>query len=418
MRPSDNWETAEELAGDYRGAHKYWLRMPFDAIERVASACKNGVACRANRTKYAAGMYNLALELVFDDGDVWIARLSTNHYSPRALAPADVARRMRCEVATLRLVAERTAIPVPRVFAFCETPANDLGWPYILMSALAGRAPADIGIVHTGTCEPIPAEKQSLFESFCASLADVHVQLRGVAFDAIGAIYLDDQGEYVVGAEAETGIGPCASSAEYFAQFGAYLQREARVHESTNRLFGVWLARLLLSSRPRSAGPFSLTHQDLHTGNILVDQTGRITGVLDWDAAACLPREFLAAQAVEFVAPLNQDPEKQAWADAFNRALAAGDPELAALHDSTPIRLVSQLLMFNVVQPELYDSAWFLEPMCRLLLGTTDWECVQQAPVFREWRDVQFEETIRQRRAETARGGMSLPARSNDAEIP
>ena len=48
-----------------------------------------------------------------------------------------------------------------------------------------------------------------------------------------------------------------------------------------------------------ASGPFPMRHGDLHSDNILVDKTGHIVGVLDWDCAGTVPWEAFAVPTLE-----------------------------------------------------------------------------------------------------------------------
>ncbi|EJD42365.1 hypothetical protein AURDEDRAFT_186119 [Auricularia subglabra TFB-10046 SS5] len=367
MLPSDTWKLAEELADDPNGAHAYWKRVPFDAIERAASASKDGIGCKANRSKYAAGRYHIVLELVFDDSTCWIARLSTNHHPTRALSTADIARRVRCEVATLRVVEEWTIIPVPKIFAYSETPDNPIGWPYVLMSALVGYKPEDIGIAYTSSNKPVSEDKKPLFETFCDSLAEIFVQLAWVTFKTTGSVFPGDDGKYVVLDDVETGIPPCESSHEYYAKLAEHIEREAHLDVHPERDFGVWLARELFRTYTADTRErFSLTHQDLRTGNILVDKRGNITGILGWDTAACLPPEFTVCQVRAFVYESKAeaaDAERDAWATEFRHALREYDPKLARQTAERSTRMLAYVLTSIVPQPGKSGQPQFFEAM-------------------------------------------------------
>ncbi|EJD42165.1 hypothetical protein AURDEDRAFT_145829 [Auricularia subglabra TFB-10046 SS5] len=391
MLPSDTWKTADELVDHWTGAHKLWLKIDFDAVENVACALRvPRVPCTANRQKYAAGAFVIAIELLFDDGQVWIARVASNHHATMRVTDETLKRRLLCEVATLKVVRDRTAIPAPTVFGFSEDKANPIGLPYIMMSAIVGFKPEDVGIAQMWSDMPVPPDKQPLVTTYCASLAAIQVELSRVTFDSIGSLYLDDSGEPVVGPETVTGIPPCASPAEYFALYGEYILGDALRSEDAkgneDRLFGVWLVRLLLSSVSVSAsrGPYRLTHQDLSASNTLVDKAGEIVGVIDWDTAACLPDAMFAGQALDCSKDMDNDyAERRAWFDAYNSALRALDPGLARLHASTSAQLLCSLNFIN--DPETYSRPFFYRSFCLHLLGTEDWESVRRSPVFREW---------------------------------
>ncbi|KZW02164.1 hypothetical protein EXIGLDRAFT_481532 [Exidia glandulosa HHB12029] len=94
------------------------------------------VAARCDRKsgdKYQISSYSLRFqsrqvraELVFDDDVVWIARLFTHHAKWNPLSEDETSRKLRCEVATLKLVKARMTIPVPVVFAFSDTSSDGL----------------------------------------------------------------------------------------------------------------------------------------------------------------------------------------------------------------------------------------------------------------------------------------------------
>src|SRR6201999_1082203 len=54
----------------------------------------------------------------------------------------------------------------------------------------------------------------------------------------------------------------------------------------------------LISARDKY-GPFPMRHGDLHADNVLVDSTGHIVGVIDWDCAATVPWEVFAVPGVD-----------------------------------------------------------------------------------------------------------------------
>lgn len=83
------------------------------------------------------GGMNYHIEISFDDGISWLARIRrSNATSPLAELRDYI---LRSEVATLYFLSE-TQVPVPKVFdfAFCETIPVGVG--YILMERLPGRS--------------------------------------------------------------------------------------------------------------------------------------------------------------------------------------------------------------------------------------------------------------------------------------
>ncbi|VTO89520.1 unnamed protein product [Fusarium graminearum] len=115
------------------------------ALEARASHLRHGIPCsipslqynRATRTSVMGGM-NYHIDVRFDDGIIWIARIRRiNATSP---PPALRDYILRSEVATL-LFLDKTAIPAPKVHDFAlENPNNPVGFGFILMDKLPGRS--------------------------------------------------------------------------------------------------------------------------------------------------------------------------------------------------------------------------------------------------------------------------------------
>jgi len=192
---------------------------------------------------------------------------------------------------------------------------------------------------------------------------------------------INDQGEVSVGPGADFGLGPFSSAKEYFAiQAEAYerlamaagLDDEAEEGESAERaqlkrrfVASLWRRAMMpLVDERDDRGPFPMRHGDLHSDNILVDETGHIVGVLDWDCAGTVPWEAFAVPTFEVsghfteadTASISSVSTEESFSPsavrpvvhhAFNRELAevesqdekkaakpASGRTLAALHDS------------------------------------------------------------------------------------
>jgi len=116
------------------------------------------------------------------------------------------------------------------------------------------------------------------------------------------------------------------------------------------------VAMMSLLDETDDKGPFPVRHGDLHSQNILVDETGHIIGVLDWDCAGTVPWETFAVPTFEvsgdFV-DLGYGPrdERLAVHNAFNAALrdihegptSPSGRTLADLHDSDAGHVASYL---------------------------------------------------------------------------
>lgn len=136
------------------------------------------------------GGMNYHIEVCFDDGIMWIARICRfNATSPPAALRDYI---IQSEVATLRFL-EQTAVPAPKVYDFAlEHPGNLVGVGFILMDKLPGKS----------LRWSIATQEQR--NKVMYQLADTFVELHKYPFDLLGL--LDSPGESQVGAFARESL--------------------------------------------------------------------------------------------------------------------------------------------------------------------------------------------------------------------
>lgn len=273
----------------------------------------------------------------------WIIRFGMKPMDALFNTAAQLERKILNEAAALHLVRTRTTIPVPRIIS-CHPVAGDsdpsehqqlhgphpLGptFPaFVLMTAIRGITIEDCGIaIHElGQADPgsdlLQGDevKRPILKQYLRDIADIHVQLSRITFDKIGGFVLDKEGNVSVGPGADFGLGPFDTAKEYFAiQAEAYERLaeaaseeddpeengdgEEKSAELLKRQFvaSLWRTAMMPLVDERDAGgPFPMRHGDLHSENVLVDETGHIVGVLDWDCAATVPWEAFAVPTFE-----------------------------------------------------------------------------------------------------------------------
>lgn len=373
-------------------------------VETYASSLHpKRLPCRLLAEHYTWGQSFLVFELLFQDDTSWIIRFGMRPMDAYFNTAAQLERKILNEVAALHLVRQRTTIPVPEIIAYHAhpSPTNPLGpdFPaFVLMTALQGMTIEDCGIaIHelssgseldlTGDTPDHFAgdeHKRPILQRYLRGIADIHVQLSRITFDRIGSFKIDASGEVSIGPGADFGLGPFQSAKEYFAiQAEAYeqlavaagLDDETDEGESADaaqlkRRFvaSLWRKTMMpLVDERDDQGPFPMRHGDLHSENILVDETGHIVGVLDWDCAGTVPWEAFAVPTFEVSGHFSDGdsdsassilseeslmtppppPVRPVVHRAFNRELAAAETQcgtvavkpasgrsLAALHDS------------------------------------------------------------------------------------
>ncbi|KAF9484191.1 hypothetical protein BDN70DRAFT_872888 [Pholiota conissans] len=359
--------------------------------------------CRLITEHYTWGQSFLVFELLFQDNTSWIIRFGMRPMDAYFNTAAQLERKILNEVAALHLVRQRTTIPVPEIIAYHAhpSPTNPLGpdFPaFVLMTALQGMTIEDCGIaIHelsSGRELDLVGDsldhfagdehKRRILQRYLRDIADIHVQLSRITFDSIGSFKIDASGEVSIGPGADFGMGPFKSAKEYFAlQAEAYEQLamaaglddeadEGEIADAAQlkRRFvaSLWRKTMMpLVDERDDHGPFPMRHGDLHSENILVDDTGHIVGVLDWDCAGTVPWEAFAVPTFEVSGHFSDGdsdsassiiseeslmtppppPVRPVVHRAFNRELAAAETQvgagavkpasgrsLAALHDS------------------------------------------------------------------------------------
>ncbi|MFD5572109.1 phosphotransferase family protein [Streptomyces cadmiisoli] len=197
-----------------------------------------------------------------------VLRLAADPAAYTVFPVYDMARQYR----TLRLVAEHTDVPVPRVLWLEEDPAP-LGAPFFVMERVEGRVPPDVmpytyegNWLHAAS----DAQRDRLEAATIGLLARLHDQVP------------------VAEAEFLAPPGPGDALRRHFTAQRAYyawvvdgLPRSPLIEAAFDRLEELW---------PSDPGPPVLSWGDARIGNVLYDGF-EPAAVLDWEMAATAPRE-------------------------------------------------------------------------------------------------------------------------------
>jgi len=268
------------------------------------------------------GGMNYHVEVCFDDGIKWIARIRrVNATSPPAVLRDYL---IQSEVATLKFL-EQTGVPAPKVFDFAlEHGDNPVGVGYILMEKLPGKS----------LRWSIATQKQR--RKVMNQLADTFIELHKYPFGFLGS--LDRPGDSHVGAFARESLtdftqskmrtaGPFSSLEEYHRSslrliLDLIIRKEIYSQQAVDAyLVHRFLLDLIPSVLPSSAQDdqnYYLKHADDKGDHILVDEDFNITGIIDWEWA------HTASPAHAFNSPIGLLPV----ADFYNGANSLGNDEI------------------------------------------------------------------------------------------
>ncbi|KAF1923703.1 uncharacterized protein M421DRAFT_74579 [Didymella exigua CBS 183.55] len=245
------------------------------------------------------------------------------------------AHNMRCEVSLTKYLNIERVVPVPKIVAFNNTLETIIGAPYILMKQMRGRPAQMIWYDQPGnrtyeTTSNVTPETEIKRLIFLRSLAFQMSKLEYLRFDKIGMPDFTDtlitdakpnvtcayrwkspyemKPEDLESDEQIFKYGPFDSSQEYMTagidtkwpsthspDFDEYPDTE-------NMIFGVRKLLNILYSHPLIATStiaplateepetFTLSHPDLDFQNILCDDEGNVTGIIDWEGCTTTPR--------------------------------------------------------------------------------------------------------------------------------
>ncbi|KAG8410336.1 hypothetical protein J3459_017146 [Metarhizium acridum] len=339
------------------------------------------------------GSLNWVIFITFDDGIEWVFRSPTAGHN-RFYSDETASKIVESEAFTLMYLKARTSIPVPEVYSYSASSDNSIGVPYILQSKATGRflgaydwsqSPERV----TGSRKPRPLLPLSDNgrEKVMAQLSSIMAELSDHRFDEIGSLFKDGHGGFVIGEclspsltwqerdSLDLNRGPFRQERDYLvsliSSFTSHAkelplaphvfyapvpdelhyktidsQRTAaqrwndfvaigqKIDHSKNRLFyciaGQFLLKMIphLSSRLESC--FTLSHPDLHVGNLYVDDDLNITCVIDWSSTSSGPiTELLATPALGGPARPPSRSLTAAFRLAFGRRATKIGPQLS-----------------------------------------------------------------------------------------
>ncbi|KAK6525852.1 hypothetical protein TWF281_010896 [Arthrobotrys megalospora] len=303
------------------GSQPVWkVEPPIDIVTNLMRAkiqdasrhAKPAKECESTATYFAGGAFNKLYHMDCN-GNSWILRVTL---------PVDPYHKTASEVATTKLIRSFTSLPVPDIVAHyagtAGAPPGDscLGLEWILMNKLPGEPLRDVWT-------EINLEKKILFvESLADKLHELY-SCEAARFPSIGNIYQTDRVEggasfgsstYTVGRIVSMPFfwnqrlsqpikrGPFSSSAEWFTSRLQLVEHECTQvlnsdtadsddKEDAERF--KYLSQRLSKHIPSllpAREIFVLQHDDLNTGNLLVDPaSGALTGILDWECVSVLP---------------------------------------------------------------------------------------------------------------------------------
>ncbi|KAF4983950.1 hypothetical protein FZEAL_742 [Fusarium zealandicum] len=237
----------------------------------------------------------------------------------RVSLPVDPHNKTMGEVATLQWIRQFTSIPVPHIIAFDASSDNEIGFEWILMPLMPGTSAYSLWRRMSMTAKEALVKQVACFQEQILKAAGERSHLRG-----IGTLVRTSTGggnveascslapgqlvsrHFFEGCHFNYAIprGPFDSSREWLESFIQIIVQEQlealetpeddEDREDIEYHLGVAkrLLKLVRTTFPPSKDLPERTvpwHDDLSLMNILVDEKGAITAVLDWEFVSAMP---------------------------------------------------------------------------------------------------------------------------------
>ncbi|EER37404.1 conserved hypothetical protein [Histoplasma capsulatum H143] len=267
------------------------------------------------------GSYNICFPVVFTDSaddlpDVestesaerWMIRIPL---LPRLAFPEE---KMRGEIATMKYIAEKTTIPIPRLVEYSINRDNILGLPFMAVEYITGKTLYETDV---------PRLPEELKSHLFGQLADVYIQLYRQQFDHVGALTLDSNDENWV-FEHNRPLTIELNDQELCGMKSSEIIPAHRTYNSTidytyailklvfndfyhgkdsvfdeedarNYLYAIFASQGIVMDwvdQRDNHGPFILMHGDFRPPNIFVDDDLNIISIIDWEWSHTVPPQM------------------------------------------------------------------------------------------------------------------------------
>jgi aminoglycoside phosphotransferase (APT) family kinase protein len=323
-----------------------WARQP--QLDNIAQVCRRALGHstddRCLVAFHAEGAFN-KLYLVESPRGTSLLRVSL---------PVDPGHKTRGEVTTLRWIRRTTHVPVPKVIAFDDTQDNEIGFEWILMELMPGVS------AYKQWRKMSIAEKTWLVEQVAEFQSQLfRHSLEDAKFQSIGTLSPGDMGSEPINSAPKPGRivsriffmgdrfnydiarGPFRSSHDWLRAYLSIVSREqaevlAKEEDDDDRedaedclRIATKLTNLLPKIFPSLQDPAEQTvlwHDDLSLQNILVDDDGKVTALIDWECVSCKPL-WVASEMPKFLLgpPREEEPNRDGYGDASDDVKGSDD---------------------------------------------------------------------------------------------
>lgn len=253
-------------------------------IRELVSKAKTSNGCLVETF---SGSFNLVHILQLDEAKMVIRIPISGQFGDLS---GPVKEALESQVQTINYIKEHTSIPVPEVFHLDTTANNEIGAPYIAMSYISGRTVSRLWFNASGHT-PLEERRRNILKQ----LAQAMSQLNRLQFDKIGSLRASSQ-------SSGHDIGPCydwdeaedrtvgvASSGPFLTTISFLKGFWAPTNNKSP--YAVGAAKLLEEMLPflPHSSEYVLALPDFDSQNVIADEEGNVTGLIDWDNVQTVP---------------------------------------------------------------------------------------------------------------------------------
>jgi aminoglycoside phosphotransferase (APT) family kinase protein len=245
----------------------------------------------ARFVKRVCGSYNIVHVIELETMKLVIRVPATGWGAGMTKTAADA---LASQVATMRLIRQKTEAPVPEIYDWDPTNNNEIGAPFICMAFLPGEPTSRVWFDLSNG----PEAREELRLNILTSLSSIMAQFSSISFDKIGSIMVEEDGSFILGPafnwlEQDDGSIQVSADRTYFSTM-EYLACNMHFKDLKENAWSraeskVLEALIQHSPNLDTYSRFVLCPPDFDSQNILVDDKGNVTGIIDWDLCQTMP---------------------------------------------------------------------------------------------------------------------------------
>lgn len=250
---------------------------------RIQELVSKAKTCNGCLVKTLSGSFNLVHILLLDEAKM-VIRIPIGGQFGDLTGPAKDA--LESQVQTINYIREHTDVPVPEVFHFDTTAENEICAPYIAMSYISGKPVSHLWFDASGHAS-LEDRRRNILKQLAQSMS----QLNRLHFDKIGSLVTSchDLGPCYDWDETEDGMVTVSSSGPFLTTISFLKNFWAPTNEKSPYAIGA--AKVLEEMLPLlpHSSDYVLALPDYDSQNVMADEEGNITGLIDWDNVQTVP---------------------------------------------------------------------------------------------------------------------------------